>query len=103
MVPILRAGNAVSDPHHQRSEGPGMIPVISIDYAFMGSGQHEDEGSQNPILIMEDDTTKTITAHSAPRKGPDEYSVNRLAQDIRGLGYKTGHTQERSGASHIGV
>ena len=22
-----------------------------------------------------------------PRKGPDEYSINRLAQDIRGLGH----------------
>ena len=58
MASILRRGKAVSDPHYQRSEGPGMIPVISIDFAFMGSGQYEDEGNQNPLVIMEDDTTK---------------------------------------------
>ena len=80
-----------------------MIPVISIDYAFMGSGQYDDEGNHNPLLIMEDDTTKMITAHMVPREGPDEYSVNRLAQDIKGTWVQKGHTQDRSGASHTGA
>ena len=86
--PFCVAGKAVSDPHQKKMEGPGSVPVISIDYAFMGLGQHEDDGSQNPILVMEDDTTKVITAHMMPRKGPDEYATSRIAQDIRGLGYR---------------
>ena len=84
--PRCVAGKAVSDPHQRKAEGLGIVRVISTCYAFMGSGQHEDDGSHNPILIMDDDTTKVIAAHMVPRKGPDEYSVNRLAQDIKGLG-----------------
>ena len=75
-------------PHYKRKEAVGTIPVIAIDYAFMGLGQHEDDGRQTPILVMEDDTTKVITAHMVPIKGPDEYAASRLSQDIRGLGYR---------------
>ena len=85
MVPFCIAGKAVSDPHQQRTEGPGSVPVISIDYAFMGSGQYDDDGSQNPILVMEDDTTKVITAHMVPRKGPDDCAISRLTQARKGL------------------
>ena len=38
-------------------------------------------------MVTEDDTTKVITAHMVSRKGLDEYSINRLAQGIKGLGY----------------
>ena len=35
VVPVFTAGKAVSDPHQMKSEGPGLVLVISIDYAFM--------------------------------------------------------------------
>ena len=87
MVPVLcgRKGcqRSASKGNGRTRTGPSNINRLRI----YGLGQHEDDGSQNPILVMEDDTTKVITAHMVPRKGPDDYSVNRLAQDIRGLGY----------------
>ena len=86
--PFCVTGKAVSGPHHPKAEGQGGIPVISIDYAFMGSGQEDEDGSQNPILVVEDDTSKAVMAHMLPRKGADEYAVERLKQDLGLLGYK---------------
>ena len=34
--PFCVAGKAVSSGHHRKLEGPGMVSVVSIDYAFMG-------------------------------------------------------------------
>ena len=87
-MPVLRGRKACSGPHCAKAEGHGSIPIISIDYAFMGSGQDEQDGNHNPILVIEDDTSKTVMAHMLPRKGVDEYAVERLKQDIGLLGYK---------------
>ena len=86
--PFCIAGKCGSAPHVHRTEVPGTIPIISIDYAFMGTGQEDDEGNQNPILVMKDDTTRTMSAHMMPRKGPDEHAVKRMQQDIKNLGYR---------------
>ena len=94
--PFCVAGKAVSSGHHHKPEGPGLVPVISIDYAFMGKGQVNEEGveeggeegSQNPLIVLEDDTTKAVMAHMVPRKGADEHAVMRIVQDIKNLGYK---------------
>ena len=95
MVSILRSRKPVSSGHHARPEGPVLVPVVSIDYAFVGKGQHEDElqGSeegtgQNPLIVLEDDTTKVVTAHMVPHKGVDEHAIGRVVQDIKNLGYK---------------
>ena len=37
---------------------------------------------------MEGDKTKVSTAHMLPRKGPGEYAVSRLVQDIERLGHR---------------
>ena len=58
--PFCVAGKAVSSGHHHKPEGPGSVPVISIDYAFMGKGQvneagveeGSEEGSQNPLIVL---------------------------------------------------
>ena len=87
--PRCIAGKAVSDPRRKKGEGPGSVPTVSIDYAFMVSGQDQEyEGDQHPLLVMEDDATKAISTHTMPRKGPDDYAVSRLAQDIKRRGHR---------------
>ena len=97
--PYCVAGKAVISGHHRKHAGPGSVPVISIDYAFMGNGQVNEEGmsatvhhvageGQNPIIVVEDDTPQVVSAHMVPRKGNDEHAVNRIAQDIKRLGYR---------------
>ena len=44
--PFCVTGKAVSGPHQARTEGQGQIPVVSIDYAYMGSGQDGEDGNQ---------------------------------------------------------
>ena len=90
----------MSSGHHRKPEGPGLVPIVSIDYAFMGKGQVDNEGvgaggdddadadAQNPLIVMEDDATKAVIARMVPRKGPDEHAVARVAQDIKNFGYR---------------
>ena len=53
-----------------------------------GIEERGEEGSQNPLLVLEDDTTKAVVAHMVPRKGTDEHAIMRIVQDIRNLGYR---------------
>ena len=95
--PFCAGGKAVSSGRRRKPEGPGLVPIVSFDYAFMGKGQANSEGLgvgsdddaiQKPSIVMEDDTTKAVIAHMVPRKGPDEHAVARVAQDIKNLGYR---------------
>ena len=54
------------------------MPIISLDYAFMGNGQvleeglgatmpgHAEDGTPNPLIVIEDDTTKTVIEAYCP-------------------------------------
>ena len=85
--PFCVMGKAGSGPHKKHGEEEGSIPVISIDYAFMGKEADGEESMENPVIVMKDRKTKMITAHTVPRKGDDPYVTGRVAQDIRNLGY----------------
>ena len=39
--PFCVAGETVSSGHHRKPEGPGLVPMISIDYAFRGNRASE--------------------------------------------------------------
>ena len=43
--PFCVAGEAVNSGHRRNPEGPGLVPIVSIDYAFMGKGQVNNEGA----------------------------------------------------------
>ena len=78
-------GKAVSMPHHRISDDRrNGVPVISIDYAFMGS----EDGASVTVLIMQDRASRYITANVVQEKGINEYAVKRLGADISMLGYK---------------
>ena len=86
--PFCVTGKAPQDQHRRTQQGPGGVAKLSIDFAFMGAGQEEEQGGHNPIIVLEDDTSKVITAHIVPKEGVDEHTVARIAQDIKNLGYK---------------
>ena len=48
------------------TDGPGCIPCFSADYAFMG--EHTTEGT-TPILVLKDDTQKSVFSYVVPEKG----------------------------------
>ena len=77
--PFCIKGRAGAAWHRKREEASGNVPVISIDYAFMGRGMEEDEESGNPILVMKDRRSKAVMAHMMPRKGTDPYAIESEA------------------------
>ena len=85
--PYCVASKAVSDPHRKK-DGLGTVPIVSLDYAFMGAGDDASDSGQIPIIVIEDDTSNAVFAHMVPRKCYDEHSISRIAQDVRSLGYR---------------
>ena len=103
-------GQASEDPHRRKTEtvkediGDGQkIPIVAIDYCFMGScglvrdGEWKDgkgreadgiEAKDNPILTMQEDGAENIFAYPAQKKGAYEAMVKAITKDIDSLGYK---------------
>ena len=46
----------------------------------------EDKGM--PMLVLKDSRTKVTLARVVPKKGRDQYAIERLQKDIANLGYK---------------
>ena len=74
------------------------ISVLSMDYMYMFESAMDrkkrklDINSKDPegmpILVMHDRWSKRIMAHVIREKGVHDYAVDRVAMEIRNLGYK---------------
>ena len=83
--------------HECHKAGPGAVPIVSFDYAFIGDqGEITDqEGFEAAgegaikILVVRDSKSKSLFAHVVPSKGIDEkgFAVDSLVQDVKWLGY----------------
>ena len=82
-------GKSMGLPHH-KSGGKDLdqVPVVNIDYMFMGDNQDREAETGAPILIMRDRRSKTIKANIVPAKGADNYASTVLGNNIERLGYK---------------
>ena len=73
-------GKAKGKAHNRMSEEDKdkyQIPIISMDYMFMGTKQSKEEERGNPILVMKDKDgrhagTGMRFAHVLPNKGVDD-------------------------------
>ena len=83
--------------HECHKAGPGAVPIVSFDYAFIGDqGEITDqEGFEAAgegaikVLVVRDSKSKSLFAHVVPSKGIDEkgFAVDSLVQDVKWLGY----------------
>ena len=61
------------------------IPMISMEYCFMGSRNRP--ANRMPILIVRDEQSKWIMGYSTGKKGAVEWVVDALVQDFTNIGY----------------
>ena len=76
----------MDDPHLMSKGRESRMPVISLDYFWMGEGDDErrkrkEENLQEqpqgmPIIAMYDRKTKSTIAHVVHEKGANEYAEN---------------------------
>ena len=90
-------GRGTGEPHGP-SDGAHSVPVVEFDYLFVTNKEIyrreelDDEAMKKAavkILVVKDRKGKAIFAHVVPQKGVDVdgYSVARLVDDIKWLGY----------------
>ena len=78
------------------------VPIVSIDYMFMESREarvkrkelnrrraeiEDEEDKGMPILVLKDSRSKLALARVVPKKGRDQYAIERLQKDIANLGF----------------
>ena len=95
-------GKAKNRKHSRRQECENKVPVISVDYTFMGEeektdaeereGKAEESGRERkeigmPILVMKDRKSKAIYVDVVPEKGRHPHAIKRMAQNIGMFGY----------------
>ncbi len=89
-------GRGTGEQHREGTTGA--IPIIGFDYLFIVDRgimrrdeleEHEIKKAVMKILVVKDLKSKAIFAHVVPQKGVDAdgYSVVRLMEDVRWLGY----------------
>ena len=66
--PFCIKGKAGSNHHRKVGSRIGTVPIISMDYAFMGKGKDDQEEMGNPILVWKDRKSKAVGAHMVPKK-----------------------------------
>ena len=84
-------GKAKCYPHIQKKDKKQReIPKLSIDYAYAEEDKNKKSEEENgmPIIVMKDTGTGIKFARAVPRKGVDPYAVDKVASDIRRLGYR---------------
>jgi len=60
------------------------LPVISMDYGFMG----QDDDDVTPMLVVKDKKSKSPWGGAIPSKGNDDYARQLLVQVVRETGYR---------------
>ncbi len=110
--PFCVMGKAKANPHFKRDDtAVDVANVVSIDYAFLGTGDNQpelslgdneeeeaessasedEEAGDKPltVLVLRDRKRRYVTASVVPRKGDHPYTVQRVGYDISHiLGYK---------------
>ena len=84
-------GKAKCYPHIQEKDKKQReIHKISIDYAYAEEDKDKKSKEEKgmPIIVMKDTETGMKFARAVPRKGVDPYAVDKVASDIRRLGYR---------------
>ena len=79
-------GGAVSQPHHPTPEDPTNVrlPHVLIDYFFMG----QDDGKVFPMSGLKERQCKMEFAHMVEEKGPNEYAIDQVKEDIESMGIR---------------
>ena len=66
-------------------EGKSLIPLISMDYCFLGT--HRTPANKVPILVIRDEMSKSIMAYHAGRKGIVDWVIDSVIVDLAEWGY----------------
>ena len=79
-------GGAVAHPHRPAPEDPehSRLPHVLMDYFFMG----QDENKVLPMLGIKERQSKMKFAHMVEEKGPNQYAIEQVVEDIESLGVK---------------
>ena len=85
-------GKSYAHRRVHRSDDPDAVPVISIDYGFLGApGELPSDavgGAKMPVLVVRDRKSKALFTHLVPSKGVEHfYPEQALCRDIKFLGY----------------
>lgn len=98
-------GKAQDDPHRRtaKQEEEQYISIVSIDYMFMESRESrlrgkeinrrrmdndDEEDNGMPILVLKDSRSKVALARVVPKKGKDQYAIERFQKDLANSGHK---------------
>ena len=76
--------NATAAPHLAVPPPEDALPVISMDYGFMG----QDDDDVTPMLVVKDKKSKSPWGGAIPSKGNDDYARQLLVQVVRETGYR---------------
>ncbi len=76
--PHCAKGRAEVCGHKKREGDGGDAPTVSLDYICMRSEQEKEEENGMPIIVVKDNTTKTLMAKVVPTKGANEYAVEAV-------------------------
>ena len=84
--PSCVGGGAVSQPHHPAPEDPtnARLPHVLMDYFFMG----QDDAKVLPMLGLKERQCKMKFAHMVEEKGPNEYAIAQVKEDIESMGIR---------------
>jgi hypothetical protein len=79
-------GRKDAPPHCRTKRGPGEVPEVSFDYAFV---RRDDEEHVATLLVMKDRDTRCVRAWLLAHKGVDlDETVNRAVAGVHELGYR---------------
>ena len=62
-------GKGVASAHKITDSTESAVPIVSVDYAFMGNKQEKAEEEGSPILMIEDKRMKRLLSIMIPQKG----------------------------------
>ena len=79
-------GGGVSAPHHPAPEDPhnARLPHVLMDYFFMG----QDDSKVLPMIGLKERQCKMKFAHMVEEKGPNEYAIDQVKEDIESMGIR---------------
>ncbi len=79
-------GRAVASPHKKAKDKEGdRLPVISLDYMFMGS--KVDEGTASIIVLRDDKSGATMARVVDTKGGSDEWTLQEILDFLNFLAY----------------
>ena len=82
-------GKTKASPHKTEDDDPRMKPIISVDYAFLGTkaSDGEEMGDEEanraghpPRLVMWDGEGRGLYVYATEKKGPDDALVKRAVE-----------------------